>query len=43
MGTQPKTKMDTPGKGNFINCENMLVHLVQRKQTQNMPYGLTKV
>ena len=31
MGTQPKTRMDTIGKGNFINYENMIVHSVQRK------------
>ena len=32
MGTQPKTRMDKRGKGNFINYENMLIHLVQRKK-----------
>ena len=31
MGTQPKNRMDTIEKGNYINWENKLEQTVQRK------------
>ena len=42
-GHNPRPEWTQQENENFINYENMLVHSVQRKYTQNMPYGLTIV